>query len=112
MVVMVLALDVLALRHDEDAAAGADDFDRRAVEAGQGRRRHHLVDGAEGGVAVAEIEDAIDRAEELVELMGAEEDGQAEFAREPADEVDDDMLLVLVEADQRLVEQEEARAAR
>jgi hypothetical protein len=71
MVVMVLALDVLALRHDEDPPAGPDHLDRRAVEPGEGGRRHQLVYGAEGGVAVAEIEDAVDSAEQLVELVGA-----------------------------------------
>ena len=83
----------------------------RAVEAGEDRRRHHLVDGAESGAAAAEIEHAVDGAEQLVQLMGAEQDGEAELLRQAADEVDDDVLLMLVEADQRLVEQEQARAA-
>ena len=87
---MVLALDMRAFGHDEDAAAGADHLDRGAVEPRQGCRGHDLVDRAEGGVAVAEIEDAVDRAEELVELVGAEQDGEAELARQPPDEVDDD----------------------
>ena len=38
MIVMMVAFDALeAARHDEDVAVGADDLDRRAVEARQGR---------------------------------------------------------------------------
>ena len=46
-------------------AAGADDLDRRAVEWRQHLRPDHLVEGAERGVAPAEIEHPVDRAEKL-----------------------------------------------
>lgn len=88
-----------------------DDLDPGPVQRGQGRRRHDLVDGAEGGVAAAEVKDAVDGAEELVQLMGAKQDSEAELLRQPADKVDDHVLLMLVEADQRLVEKEEAGPA-
>jgi hypothetical protein len=70
MVVVVLALDVGAVGHDEDAAVGSDHLDRGTIEPCQGLRVDHLVEGPERGVAMAGIKDAVDRAEELVQFMG------------------------------------------
>ncbi len=69
---MVGAFDVAPARQHEDMAVGAHHADSRAVELRQHRRRHHLGDGAERGMAIAEIEHAIERADQLIELVGAE----------------------------------------
>ena len=109
---MLIAFDDCAAGHDEDMPVGADDLDRRAVEARQDGGLDDLVDGPKGCVAVAEIEDAVDGADDLVEFMGAEEDGEPELAGEVANQVDDDVLLVRVEARQRLVEEQDLRGGR
>ena len=98
--------------HDEDAAAGPHHIDVRAVELRQHRAGDDLVDGAERGMAVAEIEHAVDGAEQLVDLMRAEQHGNAEplaqicRTRSMIDAADG-----RVEADQRLVEKEQVRIA-
>src|SRR4029079_14308545 len=94
MVVVLVAFEDLSARHDEDPPAGAHHLDRGAIERRQDFGRNHLVDGAEGGAAFAEIEHAIDRAEQLVELMGGEENGQPEAPAEITDEFDHHMLLM------------------
>ena len=68
--------------HDEDLAAGPHHLDLRAIEARQHGRRDHLVDRAERRLAAAEIEHTVDRAEQLVDLMGAEEDGRCRISRQ------------------------------
>src|SRR5579871_6004724 len=66
---MRAVLEVVTLGHDEDPAAHADDLDRRAVETREDRAGDDLVDGAERRPSAAEIEHAIDRAQERVELV-------------------------------------------
>ena len=70
---MVGALDVAAARQHENMPFGAHHVDIGAVKLRQHRRRDHFVDGAERGVAVAEIKHAIERADQLIELVGAEQ---------------------------------------
>src|SRR5664279_4513802 len=65
---MVGNLDVAAARHDEDVAVGAHHLNVGAVKPREHRRGDHLLDGAEHRLAVAEIEHAVERAEQLVEL--------------------------------------------
>ena len=102
---MVGALDVASARQHEDMAVGAHDLDLGAVELRQHRGRNHLIDGAERGVTVAEIEHAIERADQLIELVGAEQDRDVTLAGEATNQIDDCLLIAIVEADQRLVEQ-------
>src|SRR5260221_5361857 len=117
MVMMIVLVEVragldLALSgEDEDVAAGAYDLNRRAVEPREHGRRDHVFDRAECRLGIAEIEHPVDRAEKLVQFMGAEQDGDLQFAAEPAREVDDRSLIARVEADQRLVAEEGSRAA-
>src|SRR5271169_1175454 len=63
---MVGNLDVAAARHDEDVAAGAHHLNVGAVKPRQYRRGDHFLDGAEHRLPVAEIEHAVERAEQLV----------------------------------------------
>src|ERR1019366_149509 len=65
----------------------------------------HLHDGAEHRLAVAEIEHAVERAEQLIELMRAKQHGDLALAADLAHHVDRHLLMACVEADQRLIEQ-------
>src|SRR5258708_39211584 len=78
-VAMRLVFDVLVAGHDEDAALEADALDLRSVEARQHRARDHFIDRAQRGLAAPEIEHAIERAEQRVELMSAEQDRDPEL---------------------------------
>src|SRR5450755_2041924 len=71
-VLMVGNLHVAPARHDEDVALRAHHLDVGVVEPRQHRRGDHFVDGAEYRLAVAEIEHAVERAEQLIEFVRAE----------------------------------------
>ena len=57
-------------------------------------------------MAVAEIKHAVERPEQLVELVRAEQHGDLPLAANPAHHIDRNFLAVGVEADQRLVEEQ------
>ncbi len=88
-----------------------DDFDLGAIEARQHRPGHNLVDRADHRRACAEIEHAVDRVDERVELVGAEHDRDLEIVADAPRGFDDALLMRRVERDQRLVEQQQARPA-
>src|SRR6476660_9738332 len=74
MVVHVInAFDVASARHHENMAAGAHDLNVRAVEPRKNRCLHNLIDRPEHGLPVTEIEHAIKRSQQLVQLMRAEQ---------------------------------------
>src|ERR1019366_8924622 len=102
---MVGNLHVAAARHHEDVAVGTHHLDLGAVEAREHRRGDHFHDGAEHRLAVAEIEHAAERAEQLIELMRAKQHGDLALAADLAHHVDRHLLMACVEADQRLIEQ-------
>ena len=77
----------------------------------QHRRGDDFLDGAEHRLAVAEIEHAVERAEQLVEFVRAEQHGDLALAADLAHHVDRDFLVARIEADQRLVEQQQFRFA-
>ena len=62
-------------------------------------------------MAVAEIKHAIKRAEQWVELVGAEQHRDAQFLLQRPRQLDHRRLMMRVEADQRLVQQQQARPA-
>src|SRR5665213_3441664 len=66
------AFDVAPARHHEDMPLGAQHADVRPEQPRQHRRGDDFVDGAEHRLTVAKIEHAVERAEQLVELMRAE----------------------------------------
>ena len=70
-----ITLERTGLGEDEDVAAGADHLNRRAVKTRQDGFGDDLIDGAERGLTAAEIKHAVDRAEKLVQLMGAKQHG-------------------------------------
>ena len=93
------------------AVPHAHDLDLGAIEPRQHRPGDDLVDRAEHRRAGAEIEHAVDRVDERVELVGAEQDRDLEFVAQPARDLDDARLMRGIERDQRLVEQQQLRLA-
>ena len=108
---MLGVLDAAAARQHEDLSIDAHHVDVGAVELRQDRRVNDLVNGAERGAAIAEIEHPIKRADQLVDLMSAEQHRDIALARKAANQIDNSFLIVIIEADQRFVEQQELRLA-
>jgi hypothetical protein len=111
LVLMVVPLDLVRTRHDEDAPVQMHHLDLRAVQTRQYRAGDHLVHRPQGGLAAAEIENLVHCTEQRVEFVRAEKDGQPEFLLQTADKFHHSALVVRIEADQRLVEEQETRAA-
>jgi hypothetical protein len=109
LVPVVVPFDVLPRGHHEDPAIEMHHFDRRAIEPRQHRTGNDLVDRAQRRLAAAEIEHAIDRAQQRVQFMGTEQDGDAQFDLKRFDQVDNLALVVRIEADERFVEQQQLR---
>ena len=105
------ALDVDVAGHDEEAVLDAHHLDLRAVEARQHGSGDDFVDGADHRRAGAEIEHAVDRVDQRIEFVGAEDDRDLQFVAQPPRDVDDALLVGRVERDQRLVEQQQPRPA-
>src|SRR5579875_2872551 len=110
-VAMRLRLDLALGRDDENATLEPEDLDRHAIEPREHLARHHLLDAPERRLAPAEIEHPVHRAEEEIEVVGGEEHGDAELALDAADQGDNRMLEMRIEADQGLVEEKEPRLA-
>src|SRR5277367_4577496 len=72
-VAMRVALDVDVARHDVIAISDAHDFDLRAVETRQHRSGDDVVDRPDHGLTPAKIEDPVNRIDQWIELMGAEQ---------------------------------------
>src|SRR5580698_1203662 len=100
---MLVMLDVVLTRHYEDARAEADHLDGRLIERGEHRRGDDLVDRPECGVPAREIEHAIDRTEQRVELMRAEQHGDTKLPLQGFRQADDGVLVMRIETDERLV---------
>ena len=90
---------------------GPNHLDLRAVKLRQHRRGGDFRHGAERRMAVAEIEDAVERADQLVEFVGAEQHRDVAVAGKAPDQVDHRLLITVIKADERLVEQQELRIA-
>src|SRR6185312_8624857 len=108
---VLVAIDLEPPRHDEDSAVVAQHLDLGAVEPGKGGSGDDLVDRAERRLTIAEVENAVYHIEERIELVSREQHGDTELALNAAHELDDAALVVGVEADQRLIEQQQPRPA-
>src|ERR1700683_295682 len=108
---IISAVDVAPARQHENVAAGVHHLDVRSVEPRQHGRRHDLLHGAERGLAGAEIQHAVKRADQRIEFVSAEQHRDVALAREAADKLDHRLLITMIEADQRFVEQEHAGLA-
>src|SRR5262245_65878304 len=112
MIVHVIdAFHVAAARHDKNMAIGTNDLDFGTVQSRQHSCVDYFVDGAEHGLAVAQIEHTVERAKQLVEFMRAEQNGDIALAANLVHHVDSDFLVSRIEADQRLVKQQQFRSA-
>src|SRR5271170_8223712 len=111
LVAMRLALDVDAADHDEEAILDAHDFDLRTVEPREHRAGDDLVDRAEHRRAAAQIQHAIDRIDERVELVSAEDDRDLQLVAQTPRNGDDAGLMRGIERDEGFVEQQQFRAA-
>ena len=111
LVPMRVALDLDVARHDEEAVLDAHHLDLRAVEPRQHRPGDDFVDRADHRRAGAQIEHPVDRVDQRIELVGAEEDRDLQFVAQPPRDVDDALLVGRIERDQGFVEQQQARPA-
>ena len=80
-------------------------------QAREHRPGHHLVDRADHRRTGAEIEDPLYRIDQRIELVRAEHDRDLEIVADPPRDLDHALLVRGIERDQRLVEQQQARAA-
>src|SRR5665213_1440065 len=106
-----VALQIMPAGHDEDAALQADDVDLGSIEARQHRPGDHVGDGAKRRLRPPEIKHAIERAEQRVQLVDAEQNGDPEFGLKRLHQLHHVALEMRIEAEQRLVEQQQPRAA-
>ncbi len=110
-VAMRVALDVDVAGHHEIAILDAHDLDRRAVETRQHRSGDDVVDRPDHRLAPAEIEHAVDRIDQRIELVGAEQNRNLQIVANAPCGFNDALLMRRVERDQRLVEQQQTRPA-
>ena len=103
---MVGSLDIQPPRHHKNMPVGAEYLTIGAEKLRQYWSCDHFFDRAEHGMAVAEIEHAVERPEQLIELVRTEQHGDLPFAADPTHHIDRNFLAAGVEADQRLVEQQ------
>ena len=109
---MRVALHVVTAGHHEDPALQAHHIDVRAIEPRENRPGDHLVDGAERRLAAAR-----DRAPDRCALSSGFSSCALNSTVMPSSrcsdltKLDDLLLMVRIEADQRLVEQQQSRSA-
>src|SRR3954453_14973102 len=98
-------------RPDDDQApiGGLEHLDRNVVETAQDLARDHLAGLADDSAAAREVDDAIEIAEDRVDIVRDEQHRYALRAGHPLEESGNGPLVGEVEAVQRLVEQEHPR---
>ena len=106
---MRVVLHVVAAGHHEDPAIHLHHVDRRAIQPRQHRAGDHFLYRAERRVAATEIQHAIERSQQRIDLMRAEQHGDAELLLQRARQFDHRTLVMRVQADQRFVKQQKAR---
>src|SRR5271155_3918720 len=110
-VLMGVTLHIVAAGHDEYPVLEAHDVDLGSIKLRQHGSGNHLVHRAEGGMAVSQIKHPVESAEQRVQLMSAEHHRDPELAPKRLRELHRLALMVRIEADQRLVEQQQPRPA-
>src|SRR5436189_1509606 len=95
---------------DEPAVGGAQHLDRRAVEAAERGARDHLGGAAFDGAAAGDVDDAVEVAEDRVDVVGDEQHRDLLLSADPSYERRDRGLVGQVEAVERLVEQQQLRS--
>ena len=98
-------------REHDNAAVDAQHVDGCAVELGEHVAGDDLVDGAQARPAAPEIEHPVHRAKQRIKLVRSEEHCHTIALLDVSNQLDDALLEVRVETDERLVEQEKLRPA-
>src|SRR5256714_13152366 len=88
---------------DEPAVGGTEDLDRRAVEAAERLARDHLFGSALDRAAAGEVDDAVEVADDRVDVVRDEQHGDPLLFADAAHERGDRGLVGQVEAVERLV---------
>src|SRR5690242_21009504 len=105
-VTMRVMLHLVSPQHYEDAVPQAQNLDLRAVQSREHRSRDHLIDRAERCLAASKVEHPIERAEQRIELVGAEQYRDSELLLQRLDQRNDVALMWGIETHQRLIEQQ------
>jgi hypothetical protein len=105
-------LDVDSARENEDAAIGTHHLDGYSIEPRQNGPGNHLLYRAQGSVPLAEIQHPVETPEQRIELVRAEQHRQAQFLLQPAHQLHNASLMAHIEANQRLIQQQQARLAK
>ena len=104
---MRVALDIMTAGHHENPAIQLHNVDLGPVQPRQHWARHYFLYCAECCTPLPEVKHAIQRADQLVELMGGKQHRDAALAGKAAHQLDHRFLMALVETDQRLIEQQQ-----
>ena len=86
---VLVMFHVVAAGHHEDPAAQAHHVDLGAVQPRQDGPGDHLIDGSERRVAVAEIQHAVERAQQRIQFVGAEQHSDPKLGLERFRQLDD-----------------------
>src|SRR6266516_2523474 len=97
--------------HDEPAVGRPQHLDRDAVQPAEGLTRDHVLRAALDGATAGDVDDAVEKAEDRVDVVGDEQDGHLLLASDAAHERGDGGLVGKVEAVERLVEEKQLGAA-
>jgi hypothetical protein len=111
LVPMAVMFHLMAAGHHEDPAVQSDHVDFGSIQARQDGAGDNLVDRAKRRLAATQIEHAVERSEQRVQLVGGEQHGDSKFGLQGLHQRDHLMLVMGIEADQRLIEQQQPRAA-
>ena len=96
---------------DDDATVDSDHVDVAAVQRGEGPGGHHGLRAARCPPATGHVQDPVDQARDGGDLVGDEHHGGAVLAVIPAEQGHDRLLGGRIEGEQRLVAQQQPRAA-
>lgn len=111
-VVRVMAVRIVRGADHDDAAAHAHHVDGRAVERAQHLGVEDLVGRADAEPAAHEVQHPVDHVEHRVDVVGDEHDRRVGLPAVPVDQLADHALVPEVEAEERLVAEEEPRIRR
>src|SRR5258707_1158410 len=101
-VAMLVPLDLVAPGHDEYASVQMYDLDLRSIQPRQRRPGDDLGHGTECGMSVAQIKNAIERVQQGVELVGAEQHADSQLTLDLSNQFDHAALMGRIQTDQRL----------
>jgi hypothetical protein len=102
----------LRLSDDDEPAVGcAQHLDRRPVQTGECLARDHLLGRPLDCPAAGDVHDAVEVAEDRVDVVGDEQDGHLLLLADASHERSDGSLIGEIEAVERLVEQQQTGAA-